>query len=70
MTKCYVKTCKSYWSRDTKKDCIRKLRQSYKCKFYNSVWISKSRSKHENLHKSYNKVDAIMFKALFYYFVA
>ncbi len=54
MCKSYSKTCLRCGSVNTKKDGKRKWRQSYRCKRYYHVWITKSRKKTKvNIKKLY-----------------
>lgn len=53
MSKCYKKICPKCSTQSTKKDWMRKWRQSYKCWNCKYVWISKSRSKPKPIQQVY-----------------
>lgn len=55
MTKCYNKICPKCRSQTTKKDGIRRWRQSYKCSNCKYVWISKKRSRQQPLAEQFYK---------------
>lgn len=59
MTKCYSKICPKCSSHQTKKDWIRRWRQSYKCVNCKYVWISKNRRKKQSLPEQFYKQFAV-----------
>lgn len=59
MTKCYKKSCPKCTSQSTKKDGLRRWRQSYKCVNCKYVWISKKREKKQLLPEQIYKQYAI-----------